>query len=104
MAPRSIKGTIITRVRGKAFNQDKLAFDQSDLRYPEIEPYGAFIMTKETIMSDQKVGECVDFDKPCDVQGDCRQGGTPLGDHHKGECFCKVPLDQGVISQLEAAK
>jgi len=39
-------GTIITKFFGKAYNQDKLAFDHADLRFPEIEPYGAFIMTK----------------------------------------------------------
>merc|ERR1719281_1960441 len=64
-------GTVITRFKGKGFANGK-AWDSADLRYPEVEPYGAFILTKTMMIAKQKVAECIDFENPCP----CRVGAT----------------------------
>ena len=43
----------------------KSRYDWVDLRFPETEPAGVFIMTKLVTQKEQKVGKCVDFDQPC---------------------------------------
>ena len=49
-------GTVITKFKGKAFDKEsKSAFDQTDLRFPQIEPYGAFLMTKSVTQHDQEL-------------------------------------------------
>ncbi|CAD7942735.1 unnamed protein product [Amoebophrya sp. A120] len=63
-------GSTIVKFRGKAFNARKEAFDQADLRYPEIEPGGAFIVTRSVTMKEQSPGACVDYDKPCKAGDD----------------------------------
>lgn len=72
-------GTVITRFQGKAFFENKV-YDEADLRYPEVEPFGAFIMTKSITVKGQKLGTCIDYDNPCP----CRGGGECVGD-----AFCK---------------
>jgi len=57
-------GTVITRFKGKAFSTDGKVYDPADLRYPVIEPNGAFIMTRRLTLKDQQVGVCVDWDSP----------------------------------------
>merc|ERR1719159_1333213 len=47
-------GTVITRYHGKAFASGK-AYDAADLRFPEVEPFGAFIMTKSIMVRNQKL-------------------------------------------------
>merc|ERR550514_2643331 len=64
-------GTVITRFKGKAFANGK-AYDEADLRFPEVKPYGAFIMTKSIELRDQRIQRCVDYDNPCP----CRAGGV----------------------------
>merc|ERR1719160_1124279 len=39
-------GTAITRFAGKGFADGKV-YDSADLQFPEVEPFGAFIMTKK---------------------------------------------------------
>ncbi|CAJ1406848.1 unnamed protein product [Effrenium voratum] len=87
-------GAVITKFKGKGFTADGKAFDAPDLRYPIIEPSGAFIMTRRVTVKDQKMGTCVDWDSPehcpcgehavcgadnyCEVKGWC----PSLGDHN----------------------
>ena len=61
---------------GKAFSEDGKAFDQADLRFPEVEPSGAFIATRFVTIAEQTVGSCVDFDRPC---GSSSGGGATSG-------------------------
>lgn len=76
-------GTVITRYSGKAF-ANKKAYDVADLRFPEIEPFGAFIMTKEVKIMDQEMGECVDFDNPCP----CREGAKCVDGFCEDKAWC----------------
>lgn len=55
-------GTVITGFKGKAFSTTGKVFDAADLRYPVLEPSGAFIMTKRIVVKDQQMGVCVDED------------------------------------------
>jgi len=75
-------GTVITRFKGKAFANGKV-FDDADLRFPAIEPNGAFILTKRITMPDQTIGRCVDQDFPrncpCLKDEACIGAGTPPG-------------------------
>lgn len=68
-------GTVVTKFHGKAF-ADGMAYDDADLRYPEVEPAGAFISTRTVTQKDQTVGECVDFDNACP----CRQEEACVGE------------------------
>jgi|Transcript_89669 hypothetical protein len=55
-------GTVLTKVIGKAYSGDKV-FDPSDLRFPVIEPSGAFLLTRRVSVT-QTRGKCVDWDAP----------------------------------------
>mmetsp|Transcript_46032 Transcript_46032/g.103543 ORF Transcript_46032/g.103543 Transcript_46032/m.103543 type:complete len:426 (-) Transcript_46032:17-1294(-) len=70
-------GTVITKFKGKAFAGSKV-FDGPDLRFPVIEPSGAFIMTRRIVVKDQTQGSCVDWDNPttcpCPKNGKCTDG------------------------------
>eukprot|EP00913_Durusdinium_trenchii_P026333 g24709.t1 len=59
------------------------AFDAPDLRYPIIEPSGAFLMTRRVTVKDQKMGTCIDWDSP---------ERCPCGEHATcgPENFCEV--------------
>jgi len=92
-------GTVITRYHGKAF-ANKKAYDMSDLRFPEIEPFGAFIMTKEVKIVDQEVGECVDFDNPCP----CREGAQCVDGFCKEKAWCPSLGDGNEDFQPESAE
>jgi len=72
-------GTVITKFKGKAFFNGKV-YDEADLRFPEVEPFGAFIMTKSITMKGQTLGNCTDYDNPCP----CRAEGQCVD-----EKFCK---------------
>lgn len=76
-------GTVITRYHGKGFANGK-AYDETDLRFPEVEPFGAFIMTKSVIVRNQKVGTCVDFDNPCP----CRKDATCVDGFCQDKAWC----------------
>eukprot|EP00440_Ansanella_granifera_P029534 gb/GFBE01032077.1/.p1 GENE.gb/GFBE01032077.1/~~gb/GFBE01032077.1/.p1 ORF type:complete len:428 (+),score=109.38 gb/GFBE01032077.1/:1-1284(+) len=87
-------GAVIAKVEAKGFGPDGKAFDASDLRFPIIEPSGAFIMTRRISLEGQKMGNCIDWDSPekcpcgkhavcvagdfCEVKGWC----PSLGDHN----------------------
>ncbi|CAD7926499.1 unnamed protein product [Amoebophrya sp. A25] len=58
-------GSTIVKFQGKAFNAKNEPFDEADLRHPEVEPSGAFIMTRSVTIKGQAAGACVDYDKPC---------------------------------------
>lgn len=76
-------GTVITRYHGKGFADGK-AYDEADLRFPEVEPYGAFIMTKSIAVRNQKIGTCVDFDNPCP----CRKEATCVDGFCQDKAWC----------------
>lgn len=75
-------GTVITRFKGKGFSNGK-AFDSADLRFPEVEPYGAFILTK-MLMMQQKVQNCVDYENPCP----CRLGAQCVDGFCQDQAWC----------------
>merc|ERR1719265_2144455 len=91
-------GTIITKFHGKGF-ANKKAFDVADLRFPEIEPFGAFIMTKEIKVRDQKIGDCVDFDNPCP----CKEGQKCVDGYCQGKAWCPS-LGDGNVDSPEGAE
>lgn len=76
-------GTVITRFHGKGFADGKV-YDESDLRFPEVEPFGAFIMTKSVTVRNQKLGTCVDFDNPCP----CRKEATCIDGFCQDKAWC----------------
>jgi len=71
-------GTAITKFRGKGFAGDKV-FDGPDLRFPVIEPSGAFIMTRRIRQKEQRFGSCVNWDSPrkcpCKANSTCTADG-----------------------------
>eukprot|EP00929_Paragymnodinium_shiwhaense_P028912 TRINITY_DN16683_c0_g1_i1.p1 TRINITY_DN16683_c0_g1~~TRINITY_DN16683_c0_g1_i1.p1 ORF type:complete len:433 (-),score=86.09 TRINITY_DN16683_c0_g1_i1:254-1552(-) len=106
-------GTTITRFKGKAFVKGTGAvLDGTDLRWPSIEPQGAFIMTRRILLRGQKRGDCVDMDSghrcgdgmpPCPGQAACEDGHC----HIKGWCpslgdlNADDPPSEAVEEQLE---
>jgi hypothetical protein len=80
-------GTVLTKVRGKAYAGDKV-FDPSDLRFPVIEPSGAFLLTRQVTLTQTK-GKCIDWDepKPCPCDTDKGEVCTKAKD---GKEFCEV--------------
>lgn len=91
-------GTVITRYHGKGF-ANKKAFDVADLRFPEIEPFGAFIMTKEVKVQGQQIGDCVNFDNPCP----CAQGSVCVDGYCQEKGWCPS-LGDGNADEAEGAK
>jgi len=79
-------GTVLTKVFGKAFSGDKV-FDPSDLRFPVIEPSGAFLLTRRIAM-EQKRGKCIDWDAP--KRCPCDEGETCVVDAQTKKEFCEV--------------
>eukprot|EP00425_Heterocapsa_triquetra_P036466 CAMPEP_0195064826 /NCGR_PEP_ID=MMETSP0448-20130528/10693_1 /TAXON_ID=66468 /ORGANISM="Heterocapsa triquestra, Strain CCMP 448" /LENGTH=415 /DNA_ID=CAMNT_0040095867 /DNA_START=119 /DNA_END=1363 /DNA_ORIENTATION=+ len=70
-------GTAVTRISVKAHakgDKSKI-YDEADLRFPAIEPAGAFLMTRRIVQKDQARGSCVNFDSPktcpCDESEVC---------------------------------
>jgi len=74
-------GTVLTGLQGKAYVGDKV-FDPADIRFPVIEPSGAFLLTRKVSVT-QKKGTCVDYDSP--KRKPCAKGEKENGD------FCEVP-------------
>mmetsp|Transcript_62388 Transcript_62388/g.163758 ORF Transcript_62388/g.163758 Transcript_62388/m.163758 type:complete len:423 (+) Transcript_62388:119-1387(+) len=70
-------GTVLIRVRAKAHakGDPSKVYDEADLRFPVIEPQGAFLMTKRVVLKDQARGNCVNWDSPkncpCDKDEVC---------------------------------
>lgn len=90
-------GTVITRFHGKGFADGKV-YDEADLRFPEVEPFGAFIMTKSVTVRNQKIEECVDFDNPCP----CREGATCVDGFCQDKSWCPS-LGDGNADKAEGA-
>lgn len=90
-------GTVITRYKGKAFADGK-AFDQADLRFPEVEPFGAFIMTKVVTVKNQKIGSCVDYTNPCP----CAEGSSCVDGYCQEKAWCPS-LGEGNMNSPEAS-
>jgi len=90
-------GTVITRFKGKAFSKGK-AWDAADLRFPEVEPFGAFILTKMLMMGNQKVADCVDFENPCP----CREGAKCVDGFCQDKAYCPS-LGEGNMEKPDGA-
>jgi len=98
-------GTVLTKVFGKAYSGDKV-FDPSDLRFPVIEPSGAFLLTRKVSVT-QKKGKCVDYDAP--KRKPCDDGETEEGDFCTVETWCPSlgdknadkPPPEAVVDKLE---
>lgn len=98
-------GTVLTKVFGKAYVGDKV-FDPSDLRFPVIEPSGAFLLTRRVSIT-QKRGTCVDMDAP--KRAPCEEGETQDGDFCAVAGWCpslgdknaKEPPPEAVVDELE---
>jgi len=89
-------GTVITRFKGKGFADGK-AFDSADLRYPEVEPYGAFILTKQ-LMIQQQIASCIDYENPCP----CREGATCIDGFCQDQAWCPS-LGEGNMDNPQGA-
>jgi hypothetical protein len=87
-------------VFGKAFSGDKV-FDPSDLRYPVIEPSGAFLLTRR-IGVEQKRGKCIDWDSP--KRCPCDEGETCVRDATTKQEFCEVAAWCPSIGETNAEK
>ena len=74
----------------------KSRYDWVDLRFPETEPAGVFIMTKLVTQKEQKVGKCVDFDQPCP----CREKAECVDGFCKDDAWCPS-IGEGNIADLE---
>lgn len=78
-------GTVLTKVVGKAYSgvdgDNVKVFDPADIRFPVIEPSGAFLLTRKLSVK-QTRGTCVDWDNPkkCD-NGACGEGETCNGEY-----------------------
>jgi len=98
-------GTVLTKVFGKAYSGDKV-FDPSDLRFPVIEPSGAFLLTRRVTIS-QKRGKCVDWDQP--KRCPCDEGETCVGDYCEVAGWCpslgdknaQKPPPEAVVDEIE---
>jgi len=104
-------GTASAKFRGKGFSGDKV-YDTADLRFPVVEPSGAFIMTRRIMVKSQRLGNCVDWDSPvkCPCKGNStcrngfcqRRGWCPsLGDYNTKSLDVPDGADQEVILGLE---
>lgn len=81
-------GTVLTKVFGKAFserNGEVRVFDPADLRFPVIEPSGAFLLTKQIVVT-QAQGSCVDYDSP--KRCPCEAGETCGGEFCMVQAWC----------------
>merc|ERR550534_165786 len=83
-------GTVITKFHGKAFDKQNRAYDEADLRFPEVEPYGVFIMTRSATQKQQEIGTCVDYDFKCTHGHEACEatGGTCVDGFCKTRAWC----------------
>jgi len=97
-------GTVMMAFKGKAYakGDTNRVFDAADLRYPVIEPSGAFITTKRIIMPNQKQGSCVNWDQPQECP--CSDGGVCNGDHCETQGWCPSLGDGNVDKPPKDAK
>lgn len=85
-------GTVLTKVFGKAHAGGKI-FDPADLRFPVIEPSGAFLLTRKVSVT-QKKGNCIDWDQP--KRCPCGDGETCAGDFCEVQTWCPSLGEQNV--------
>jgi hypothetical protein len=87
-------GSVVTKFTGKAFHDGK-AYDWVDLRFPETEPAGTFIMTRNVLLKGQKIGKCVDFDQSCP----CREGAECVDGYCQDQAWCPS-IGEGNVEEL----
>jgi len=100
-------GTVLTYVSGKTYSSGGKVWDPSDIRFPVIEPSGAFLLTRRIAVK-QKKGMCVDMDHPkqkpcgpgekenglyCEVKGWC----PSIGDSNAAN-----PPPEAMVDRLES--
>eukprot|EP00927_Polykrikos_kofoidii_P060818 TRINITY_DN55726_c0_g1_i1.p1 TRINITY_DN55726_c0_g1~~TRINITY_DN55726_c0_g1_i1.p1 ORF type:complete len:449 (-),score=41.39 TRINITY_DN55726_c0_g1_i1:39-1385(-) len=93
-------GNIIVSVHGKGFvNGTKKIVDAADLRFPAIEPRGAFIATKRVIL-EQRHGRCVDMEtlRSCDVHTPCPNHAHCNGEHCESFGWCPSLGDANALN------
>jgi len=96
-------GTVLTKVMGKAYSGpagNVKVFDPSDLRFPVIEPSGAFLLTKKITVT-QKMGMCVDWDQP--KKCPCDDGEVCKGDYCEVKTWCPSLGDKNADEPPEGA-
>jgi len=96
-------GTVLTEIYGKAYTKNGDAvkiFDKADIRFPVVEPAGAFMLTRK-ISVVQKRGKCVDWDLP--KQCPCDAGETCVGDYCQVDTWCPSLGDKNVDNPPEGA-
>mmetsp|Transcript_87361 Transcript_87361/g.151251 ORF Transcript_87361/g.151251 Transcript_87361/m.151251 type:complete len:428 (-) Transcript_87361:73-1356(-) len=97
-------GTVLTKVFGKAFstrNGEVRVFDPADLRFPVIEPSGAFLLTKQIVVT-QAPGSCVDFDSP--RRCPCDAGEVCGGEFCQVQAWCPSIGDENADSPPPEAR
>jgi len=96
-------GTVLTKVMGKAYSGaagNLKVFDPSDLRFPVIEPSGAFLLTRKVTVI-QTMGTCVDWDEP--KKCPCGEGETCKGDYCEVKTWCPSLGDKNADEPPEGA-
>jgi len=102
-------GTVMTNFKGKAYKKgDKsVVFDEADLRHPEIEPSGAFIMTKRVVLNQKFGGSCVDYDnlEACPCSGGSVCNGEYCESHgwcpSLGDANARDPPSSAQVTEVE---
>jgi hypothetical protein len=95
-------GTVLTKVIGKAYAGDKV-FDPSDLRFPVIEPSGAFLLTRRVAVT-QTRGKCVDWDAPKQCPCDEAAGETCTNGYCEVATWCPSLGDKNAHDPPAEAK
>jgi hypothetical protein len=95
-------GTVLTKVIGKAYAGDKV-FDPSDLRFPVIEPSGAFLLTRRVAVT-QTRGKCVDWDAPKQCPCDEAAGETCTNGYCEVATWCPSLGDKNAHEPPAEAK
>lgn len=97
-------GTVLTKVIGKAYAGDKV-FDPADLRFPVVEPSGAFLLTRKVSVT-QTRGNCVDWDAPrrCNEAFPCDEGDKCNNGYCEVYTWCPSLGDNNVKDPPKEAK
>lgn len=97
-------GASITHLKGKGWaNGDKNAvMDEADLRFPVIEPAGAFVLTRSITIKDQTFGSCVNYDnlQKCP----CSNGAVCNGEYCETQGWCPSIGDENAANPPPGAK
>jgi len=93
-------GTVLTNIIGKTYAGGKV-FDPADLRFPVIEPNGAFLLTRRIAVK-QKRGMCVDMDHP--KQKPCGPGEKENGLYCEVKGWCPSIGDSNAEKPPKEAK